>query len=117
MERKYRKLQIWQDALELVEEVYRLTKQLPDNEKFGLVSQMRRCSVSVASNIAEGSARNSEKEFVRFLYISRGSLAELETQIEIATRLDYIEKNTASNDIERLFAKLASLINTIERAH
>ncbi|MDO6746671.1 four helix bundle protein [Gilvimarinus sp. 1_MG-2023] len=117
MERKHKQLHVWHDAMALVEIIYQVTSQLPDSEKFGLVSQMRRAAVSVASNIAEGSARSSEKDFLRFLYISRGSLAELETQLEIAARLNFLNKDICCEPIERLFAKLASLINKIKVAH
>ena len=76
--------------MQLVTEVYRVTGGFPDTEKFGLVSQMRRAAVSLPSNIAEGGGRGTDKEFSRFLQIARGSLFELETQIEIATRLGLI---------------------------
>ena len=83
----YRELVVWQKAMDLAEAVYRATDGWPAEEQFGLVSQMRRCGVSVASNIAEGSGRNSDKDFVRFLRIAVGSVWELETQIILAGRL------------------------------
>ncbi|UTF58683.1 four helix bundle protein [Gilvimarinus sp. DA14] len=116
MERKHRQLQIWHDSLSLVEAVYRETQQLPECEKYGLTSQMRRAAVSISSNIAEGSARSSERDFLRFLYISRGSLAELETQLEIAARLNFLDQGACYEHIERLFAKLASLINRLKQS-
>ena len=78
--RRHWQLTVWQDSIALVKRVYELTGGFPREELFGLTSQMRRAAVSVASNIAEGSAREGDKEFLRFLYIARGPLAELETQ-------------------------------------
>ena len=87
----YRKLQIWQKAMDLVEEVYTLSMNLPKHELYGLVSQLRRAVVSIPSNIAEGNARKSRKEYIHFLSIARGSKAELETQLEICVRLKYLD--------------------------
>jgi four helix bundle protein len=78
----------------LVEMVYRATASFPKAELFGLVNQMRRCAISIPSNIAEGAARNSTREWVQFLGVSCGSLSELETQLELATRLGYLEPDT-----------------------
>ena len=89
----YKDLDIWQKGMDLSVLIYEVTKKFPVDEKFGLISQMRRCAVSIPSNIAEGSARNSYKEFVKFLHIALGSLAELETQLLLATRLGYLEKD------------------------
>ncbi len=77
--------------MSIVTEIYQLTKQFPDEEKFGLSSQLRRAAVSIPSNIAEGAARSSNKEFIHFLYISLGSLSELETQLLIANNLEYCQ--------------------------
>ena len=85
----YKKLKVWQEAMELVKEVYELTKSFPREEMYGLISQMRRAVISVASNIAEGSQRVSDKDFGNFLLMSRGSLAELETQRLAALMLNY----------------------------
>jgi len=85
----FRDLLIWQKAMELAEGIYRLCQGLPSNEAFGLVSQLRRAAVSIASNIAEGHARQSQREFNRFLLIARGSLAELQTQLFLVERLGY----------------------------
>lgn len=89
--RKHQELRVWQQTMDLVEQVYAFTKTFPDDEKFGLTSQMRRSAVSIPSNIAEGAARGSTQEFIRFLHISQGSLSELETQLLIAQRLNYIQ--------------------------
>ena len=75
----FRNLQVWEKGVELAKSVYQLTRDFPDEEKFGLITQMRRCAVSIPSNIAEGSARSTEKDFSRFLSISLGSYFELET--------------------------------------
>lgn len=88
---------VWKLSMEVVINVYEITKPFPDEEKFGLVSQMRRCAVSIPSNIAEGAARGSTKEFLRFLQIARGSLAELETQMELALRLGFTRNNEKIN--------------------
>jgi four helix bundle protein len=88
----YKELKIWTKAMILVEEVYHLAKKLPDDEKFGLISQIKRCSVSIPSNIAEGAGRNSKKEFIHFLSISNGSTTELETQLILLIRLKFIKK-------------------------
>ena len=87
----YRDLEVWKKSLELVEEIYKLTEQFPKNETYGLSSQMQRAVVAIPSNIAEGQRRGHPKEFLQFLYISYGSGAELETQIEICKRLHKME--------------------------
>lgn len=84
---KYQDLKIWMKGIELVTAVYKATAEFPKEEKFGLISQMRRCAVSIPSNIAEGAGRNSSKEFVHFLSIANGSSYELETQIIVANNL------------------------------
>ena len=86
----YEELIVWQKAMELVEETYRIVRLLPKEENYALSDQMRRSAVSIPSNIAEGQARNSTKEFVNFLSIARGSVAELHTQYLICVRLKYV---------------------------
>ena len=81
--KNYKDLVVWQKSIDLVCEIYKITKLLPKEEHYGLCNQMQRASVSIASNIAEGQARNYDKEFAKFLSISQGSLAELETQLYI----------------------------------
>lgn len=83
----YKELIVWQKSIDLVFEVYKITKQFPTEEKFGLSSQMQRAAVSIPSNIAEGAARNNTKEFIQFLGVAYASSAELETQIIIAKKL------------------------------
>ena len=87
----YRDLIVWKKSMDLTKEVYLLTKAFPKEEIYGLTSQIRRCSVSVPSNIAEGKGRRSDKEFVRFLQIALGSLYELQTQLELAMNFNYID--------------------------
>lgn len=90
MAQHYRELIAWQKAMTLVKHVYEVTKSFPDDEKFGLVSQMRRCAVSIPSNIAEGQARNTTGEFKQFVGVARGSIAELTTKLLIAEQLGYL---------------------------
>lgn len=90
--KSYRDLDVWRMGLELAEAVYQSTSSFPKAELFGLTSQMRRAAVSVPSNIAEGRERGSSKEFLRFISIALGSLAELETQLELAVRLGYMDR-------------------------
>lgn len=114
--RKHKELHVWQDAMELVTFTYRLSASFPDDERFGLISQMRRAAVSVPSNIAEGVARGSLADYLRFLAMARGSLSELDTQLDIAVRLGYLNQNVEiAALIERTFAKLNALIRSIER--
>jgi four helix bundle protein len=89
-ERTHRDLIAWQEAMNLVEVVYRKTEGFPTREVYGLTAQIRRAAISVPSNIAEGAARNSSREFFQYLGIATGSLAELETQLEISMRLGYL---------------------------
>jgi four helix bundle protein len=111
----FRDLDVWRLGLELAELVYRCTARFPRSEVFGLSAQMRRAAVSIPSNIAEGRARNSSREFLHFLSISRGSLAELDTQLELAIRLDYThsELHAARTQSEVLGKKLNRLQTTI----
>ncbi len=88
-------LRVWQEAINFTEEIYRMTMDFPKHELYGLTSQMRRAAVSVPSNIAEGKGHRSNPEFVRFLFHARGSLLELQTQILIAKRLQYLSEERA----------------------
>lgn len=92
----HKKLLAWREAMNLVESVYRDTASFPREETFGLVSQLRRAAVSIPSNIAEGAARNSSGELLQFLGITCGSVAELETQLELAVRLGYLKADAES---------------------
>jgi len=103
--RTYRDLLVWQKAIDLVTEVYALTRRLPKSEIFGLSDQMRRAAVSVPSNVAEGQARQHTREFRQFLHIALGSLAELDTQLVIAHRLKYL----TSQDVAKLTESVTEL--------
>ncbi|MDM3870846.1 four helix bundle protein [Porticoccus sp. W117] len=112
--KKYQKLVVWKQAMELAFDVYQMTKLFPDEEKFGLTSQMRRASVSIASNIAEGAGRGSDKDFVRFLTIARGSANELETQAMLAIRLGFLSPEVKFEErLDHVCAMLNSLINKL----
>ncbi len=100
--RTYRDLELWQKSMELVKEVYRLTKKYPKEEVYGLVSQMRRAAVSIPSNIAEGFRRLHNNEYKQFLYVSSGSCAELETQLTISKELAYITQADEAALLEKL---------------
>jgi four helix bundle protein len=110
--KSYKELIVWQKAMSLVALIYELTKTFPDDERFGLTSQMRRCSVSIPSNIAEGWGRLSRKNYIQFLRISRGSLYELETQILITKQLKYIND---SESIESLIIEISKMLNSLIR--
>ncbi|NQU33556.1 MAG: four helix bundle protein [Bacteroidetes bacterium] len=114
--KSHKDLEVYKQSLDLVEEVYKLTKRLPGEEKFGLISQMRRAAVSIISNIAEGAARKNTKEYIQFLYMSLGSLSELETQIEVSIRLKFIESNTELiNKLHHINSMLTGLIASLKR--
>ena len=110
----HRDLDVWKEAIALVTEVYRLTADFPKSEQFGLVSQMTRAAVSIPSNIAEGAARGTKKEYVYFLNISLGSISELETQIIISHNLEYISSLEILKDLELIRAKLYKLRNYLK---
>lgn len=114
--RKHHELRVWQEAISLVAHVYTITARLPKEELYGLTSQMRRAAVSVPSNIAEGAARNTDKEFLQFLFVARGSLSELETHFQIAKRVGYIsDVSEVDARIEDIFGLIGGLINSIRR--
>lgn len=111
--RKHHELKAWQGAMELVKEIYRVTRYFPREEIYGLVSQMRRAAVSIPSNISEGAARGGDREFIQFLIIARGSLSELETQLLISNDLGYMRD---VSDIQERIDKLFSLIGGLLRS-
>jgi four helix bundle protein len=92
--RSYHDLEVWQKSVDLVVQCYKVTKNFPQDETFGLVSQMRRAAVSVPANIAEGKTRQYAKEFIQYISIAHGSLAELETYFQIGGRLKYLDNDT-----------------------
>ncbi|MEW6201026.1 MAG: four helix bundle protein [bacterium] len=102
MIKAHKKLKVWQEAMKLVKLVYQITEKLPKEEKFGLVIQMRKCAVSIPSNIAEGAARQGSRESKRFFTIARGSLSELDTQVELCKILKFL----SSSDISLLTSQI-----------
>lgn len=111
----FRELKVWQKAMDLTVEVYRLVKLLPPDENFALSSQMRRAVVSIPSNIAEGQGRETMKEFVRFLAVARGSLRELSTLIEICERIQYLDADQTSQ-AKVLITELDKMINALSNS-
>ena len=115
MGRIHSRLGAWKDGIRLVKVIYRVTAEFPDHERYCLTQQMRRAAISIPSNIAEGAARESKNELMRFLYIARGSLSELETQLVIANGLGYVKANAElTNSINQLFAQLGGLIKNLK---
>jgi four helix bundle protein len=108
--KSYKDLDAWKLGMNLAKKIYEITEKFPDSERYGLSSQMRRASVSIPSNIAEGSGRNHEKEFVQFLYLARGSLLELETQIELSKMMKFLYDDEYKNII-RLLNRTHRVIN------
>lgn len=106
----YRDLIVWQKSMQLVKEVYLLTQNFPKEELYGLVSQVRRCAISIPSNIAEGKGRNSDKDFIRFLQISLGSLYELQTQLELSIQLGYVKD---IDNLLNLSIEIEKMLNTL----
>ncbi|KKW07175.1 MAG: S23 ribosomal protein family protein [Candidatus Moranbacteria bacterium GW2011_GWE1_49_15] len=111
----YKNLIVWQKSMELVIEVYKLTDAFPKTEMFGLVSQMRRCAVSIPSNIAEGKQRGTRKEYRQFTMIAFGSGAELETQIEISKRLGFCEKEDYIK-VDELLGEILRMLNKLRHS-
>ena len=113
----HRDLLVWKKSIDFVTKIYKLTERFPKTEMYGLTSQLRRAAVSIPSNIAEGSARNTDKELIHFLHISRASAAEIETQLLISENLNYIEasKENIKTDLIEILKMLTSLINKIKQ--
>jgi four helix bundle protein len=119
MEKPHHRLEVWKRSMNLVTEIYIITAQFPNEEKFGLVSQMRRAAVSIPSNIAEGAARNNRKEFINFLRVAQGSAAELETQLFIAAELNFIDsaqKESLLKEVDEISKMIIGLQRSL-RAH
>jgi four helix bundle protein len=114
----YRDLHVWQHSMDLLMEIYNVVKLFPKEELYNLTSQMKRCAVSIPSNIAEGSSRRSTMEFMRYINIATGSLAELETQLIVAERLHYISINVLPGLMEqtdRISRKLQKLYESLKQ--
>ena len=118
--RDYKDLQVWQKGMALAKQIYQMTQAFPSEEKFGIVSQMRRAAVSVPSNIAEGQARNTTGEFVQFLSHAEGSLAELDTQVRLSVTLGFCRQpdgESVSASITELQKMLKSLRGKLAARH
>ena len=112
----YKDLNVWKESMDLVESVYKLVKILPKEETYALSDQLRRAVVSIPSNIAEGQNRNTQKEFIQFLYISLGSASEVETQLIIVQRLRYLQNiDDELKHINKIRKMINALINSIKR--
>ena len=111
----HKDLNVWQEAMNMAKKIYLITNNFPKEERFGLVSQIRRAAISIPSNIAEGAARSSHKEFVQFLYISLGSLAELETQMLLSKDLGFIDNVEVEQEIESTRKMLLGLIKHLKK--
>ncbi|MCJ7764630.1 MAG: four helix bundle protein [Thiovulaceae bacterium] len=106
----HKRLDVWQVSIEFVTDIYQLVRQFPHEEKYGLSDQLRRASVSIPSNIAEGAARQSNKEFLQFLYIALGSCAEVETQLVIARNLNFSDTQSLIEKNDRIKRMIQGLI-------
>jgi four helix bundle protein len=118
MEKPHKRLEVWKKSMELALVVYSVTKHFPAEERYGLISQLRRAAVSIPSNIAEGAARNTKLEFVHFLHTAQGSLSELDTQLELSRGLGYItsESLTPIQDLmESIDKMLTGLIKSLKQ--
>lgn len=114
--RSHCKLEVWKQAMDLTRIIYKDTKDFPSEERFGLTSQLRRCAVSIPSNIAEGAGRGTRKEFIHFLHIARGSLCEVETQCILAKDLGYLENiDIIESQTNRVFQLICGLITFFQQ--
>ncbi|MBS0213471.1 MAG: four helix bundle protein [Proteobacteria bacterium] len=114
--RPHEDLEVWRDAMHLVEIVYAFSSRFPDSERFGLTSQIRRSAISIPSNIAEGAARRSTAEYLRFLSIARGSLSETDTQMQIAARLGFVERSPEAGELmDQVFKKLTAMMRSLDK--
>ncbi len=111
----HRSLKVWQKSIDLTVQIYALSEKFPRGEEYGLKSQVRRAAVSIPSNIAEGAARQTKKEFTQFLYIAAGSASEIDTQVELALRLGYLKANEIekiTQDLEQVSKMIFGLIKS-----
>ena len=112
----HKDLDVYKESMILVTMIYKVVKHFPEDEKYGLSSQVKRAAISIPSNIAEGAARKSTKELVQFLYIALGSLAEVETQLELAMELGFLSKSPELNDkTHQLFVLITKLITSLKK--
>lgn len=116
--RPHESLKVWSKSIGFVKDVYGLTGDFPDSERYGLISQLRWAAVSIPTNIAEGASRKTRKEYVQFLYVARGSLSEIETLLHISEQLKFVEKpsyDILRNKTEFIGRMLTALINSLKR--
>jgi four helix bundle protein len=113
--KSYRELKVWSAAMDLAVIICRFARHFPKEEMYGLGAQLRRSAVSVPSNIAEGSARDTTKDFLRFLSIAKGSLAEMETQLELAVRLDYLKEDIQVK-LRPRFDEIGKMLSGLQKA-
>lgn len=116
--RPHEKLDLWKRSIDFVVAIYRLTDNFPKEEKFGLTSQLRRAAVSVAANVAEGAAKTSTKDFRRYLSNSQGSASEIETELQIALRLNYVDEadfKVLSKDLDDVGRMITGLSRSLQR--
>ena len=111
----HKDLDVWRLAIDLAQDVYEVSKVFPRDEQFGMTSQMRRAAVSIAGNIAEGAARNGQREFTQFLYIALGSASEMETQLEIARRVGLVAEGDFAR-LDALLARVAQMLRGLIRS-
>lgn len=116
--KSHKDLEVWRASIDLARDVYELTRAYPKEEQYGIISQMRRAAVSVASNIAEGAARQGNKEFLQFLYIALGSASELDTQIEISRKIGFSDGrrlDELQQHLETISRMVQGLIRSVKR--
>lgn len=115
--RPHKKLEVWKKAIEFVTKIYKVTESFPDNEKFGLISQIRRSAVSIPSNISEGAGRTGKKEFMQFLSIAQGSTSELETQLIISSNLGYLKNEDICllDELDEISRMIIGLIKSLKK--
>lgn len=114
----FRKLKVWEEAIDLVVDLYKEAAKYPKEEKYGIISQIQRAGVSIPSNIAEGSARGTNPDFIRFLYISKGSIAEVITLLSVASKLEITSQDSVNVIIDKLIQidnSIFKLINTLDK--
>ncbi|MGH8618035.1 MAG: four helix bundle protein [Burkholderiales bacterium] len=115
-QRPHEKLNVWRESMALAEQVYRICGDLPETEKYGLISQMQRAAVSIPSNIAEGAVRGSRKEYIQFLTIARGSLSELDTQLQLSLKIGLIgDVSDIRLKVDQVFGLLNGLLKSLRQ--
>ena len=116
MVRGHKDLRVWKESMQLAADVYRVTKSLPKDERFGLTAQIRRCAVSVPANIAEGAGRGSDVDFARCVAIARGSLSELETHLLLCEDLGFLVHDEVIHDRVKLLCAMLTGLNSVLRS-